>query len=119
MQYTPKPYTSKTQMKMSARVSNMGFIVEDDASFPPYFIDIFLIEFHLGIECDGHWSHKLRKSKDPQRDRFLMETYSLPIIRFPKMKDCTLEHVMDFINKWDDSVEERKQKNLDARSKIV
>lgn len=119
MQYIPKPFTSKMQMQMSAKISKMGFIVDDEVEFAPYTVDMVLPEPHVGIECDGHFSHKSRKSKDPQRDAFLLEKYGLPILRFVKVSQCNTQKVMDFINRWECDVEERKQRNLDARMNNV
>lgn len=50
--------------------------------FGPYTVDAYLPKYHLAFEADGEYWHSMlgRKEHDEERDRFLMENFSLPVI---------------------------------------
>lgn len=80
---------------------------ESEYSFPPYSVDIYLNEWHIGIEIDGP-THSTKK--DRMRDDVLREHYFLPIMRMPTnlRVDEILRKVEDFITKWAATGEQRK-----------
>lgn len=86
--------------------------------FPPYILDIYLPEWHLGIEVDGPYH---LKKHDKVRDQYLLERFGVIILRL-KMKiyrrDVNIgEEITDFIDTWAGSENDRKQKWLTLRSK--
>lgn len=59
-------------------VKEMGLKFTIEQEMPPYWIDVYLTEFHIGLEADGPYH---RHSKDSKRDEYLLEQYNLPILR--------------------------------------
>ena len=56
----------------------VGWDVEVETSFPPYFVDCYLPQFHVAVEADG-LAHS--RPKDAKRDADLMIDYALPVYR--------------------------------------
>ena len=80
-----------------------------EAIFPPYFIDCYDKDLHIGIEVDGEQHYR---SKDKRKDEVLWETYRLPIFRikvkkYKKDKQKIWNEFEDFVEEYSDDVEER------------
>lgn len=89
-------------------LSQMSIMYESESPFPPYSVDIYLGEFHAGLEIDGpHHSAK----KDGIRDANLLREYFLPVMHIPT--DLPVEDVkksvITFIELVAESTEERKK----------
>ena len=93
---------TEAHQKVSRRLERLGYSIMEEVPFPPYTIDIYIPDYHLGVEVDG--PHHQEK-KDRKRDNFLMETYELPIIRFNlKEKPSHLKKLMvEAVETWEDS----------------
>ena len=60
-----------------------GFeILIPEQSFGRYTVDVYLPDYHLALEADGEYWHRETKEYDEQRDAYLMEKFSLPVVRF-------------------------------------
>jgi len=55
--------------------------VEKYKKFGRYEVDAYLPKYHLAFEADGERWHQ-NKDRDIKRDAFLLENFSLPVIRF-------------------------------------
>jgi very-short-patch-repair endonuclease len=78
--------------------------------FPPYTVDVYLPEWHLGLEIDGPFH---QKSRDESRDKFIEVYFGLPILRFNVANGWVTrsrlkEEVTAFIEKHEATTEERK-----------
>jgi len=92
---------------------NIPCMVEVD--FPPYKIDIYIPDAHIGVEVDGpHHSEK----KDKKRDKYLMDTYNLPIIRLTmgqaKKAHSVKEIVQEKHDRWIWSAKDRFEEKKEA-----
>lgn len=68
---------------------------EPEMPFHPYHIDIYLTEWHIGVEIDGPFHNK---TADKRRDAELLERYGLPILRLDMAKSyMTQPEIMDAI----------------------
>jgi very-short-patch-repair endonuclease len=83
----------------------IGYVSEEP--FSPYAIDIYLPEWHLGIEVDGP-GHSPKK--DAYRDGFLCKEYFLPVLRLKAdiLLPDAIKKIEDFIVQWATTSEERK-----------
>jgi len=61
-------------------LDQMQISYESEVAFHPFSIDIYLGEFHAGLEIDGP-SHSPKK--DAARDARLLNEYFLPIMHIP------------------------------------
>ena len=79
MKSEPRKQDTKEQLTVASWVkeAGLGIILEED--FPPYIVDIYIPDLHLGIELDGPFH---MKKKDRNRDEYLRVEYNLPIWRF-------------------------------------
>ncbi|HEC64466.1 MAG TPA: hypothetical protein ENI23_04150 [bacterium] len=75
-------------------LENRGVELIEECPFPPYNIDLFLPDFHAGIEIDGPQHEKKR---DEERDEELLKVYELPIFRIKA------EHVK-FLERWEEEL---------------
>ena len=66
----------KTVLKF---LETRGLGVMEEIPLPPYTVDIYLPDFHVGIEVDGEDFHN--KKQDEKRDKILLADYKLPIYR--------------------------------------
>ncbi len=57
----------------------MGFLVEVEKFFEPYWVDCYLPDLHVAFEADGP-QHKNRR-KDTVRDDRILARFNCPIIR--------------------------------------
>ena len=84
----------------------LGF--QSEVGFKPYWVDIYISEWHLAIEVDGP-GHSPKK--DAARDSVLSEKYFLPVLRLKS--DETVERIMtaieDFIALWASTGDTRKR----------
>ena len=90
-------------------LGKMQISYESEAGFKPYSVDIYLHEWHIGIEIDGP-QHSPKK--DAVRDDYLREKYFLPIMRMPstglKAEEISWK-IEEFINQWAGTAPQRKQ----------
>ena len=88
-------------------LDGMSIMYESESPFPPYSVDIYLGEFHAGLEIDGP-QHSAKK--DGIRDANLLEKYFLPVMHMPI--DLSVEDVKksvtNFIELIAESTEVRK-----------
>ena len=58
-------------------LENSGLCIIEEQEFPPYTVDIYLPDVHLGVEVDGP-HHELKR--DARRDEQLLNDYLLPVL---------------------------------------
>jgi very-short-patch-repair endonuclease len=71
------------QMIINSYVKELGFSSDLEVEFPPYRVDIYVMSLHAVVEYDGNHTFK---SKDKRRDKFLMERYSLSVLRLTEFR---------------------------------
>ena len=95
-------------MKVIKRLERLGIQLMEEVRFPPYTVDIYIPSAHIAVEVDGP-HHK--KKKDEKRDKRLLDTYNLPVIRLTmgqaKKAHIVKETVLEAIDEWKDSAEDR------------
>lgn len=94
-------------------LGELGFDVEDELSVPPYSLDCYVRELHLGFEADGALYHSgpRKKQRDAQRDRDILNQYGIPILRLRdnELASSTVSSLIDgFIGVYAESAEERR-----------
>ena len=110
MGITSQDETSRTQphRRVERILDKMQIGYESEYSFYPYSVDIYIGEFHVGIEVDGP-QHSA--AKDRIRDDILRERYYLPILRLAST-GLSVEQIMhrveDMIITWAPTAEQRK-----------
>lgn len=85
----------------------IGF--DSEVGFSPYSVDIYISEWHLGVEVDGP-GHSPKK--DAERDAVLLEKYFLPVLRLKSDLPGTtvITKIEDFIILHAATGSERKQR---------
>jgi very-short-patch-repair endonuclease len=83
----------------------MGHTVRIESPFPPYFVDCYIKELHLGFEADGKPFHNPRK--DRERDNELLHAYDLRVLHLTEDelktkagKDEARKKIEEFIEKY-------------------
>ena len=79
MKSDPRKKDTSQQFLVAAWIREAGFGTTLEEDFPPYVVDVYIPDLHLGIELDG--PHHFRK-RDAIRDENLLSEYSLEIWRF-------------------------------------
>lgn len=83
------------------------YSVSSEFKIEPYTLDIYLSEFHVGVEVDGP-AHS--KPRDIKRDAFIWDNYAIPIFRV-KVKDIhdpeVLVELAEFCEEYSFSLAER------------
>ena len=79
MKSDPRKKDTPQQFLVAAWIREAGFGTTLEEDFPPYVVDVYIPDLHLGIELDG--PHHFRK-RDAIRDENLLSEYSLEIWRF-------------------------------------
>lgn len=90
-------------------LDQMAITYESEREFRPYSVDIYLPEWHLGIEIDGP-SHSA--TRDAKRDDFLMSKCHLPIMRIKAAGmdvNVIKKAVEEFIGDWYADSSQRKR----------
>ena len=103
-------FRSGPHKRVEQILSKIGLGYESEYSFSPFTIDIYLSEWHIGIEIDGPY-HSL--TKDKKRDKDLLEKYGLYLLHL-KTKDGQNKEeieiaILDFIDKHYEDSEQRKK----------
>ena len=105
-------------MRLLDLMTSLGLTVEEETSFPPYSVDVYLPELHVALEADGP-THQM--SKDEKRDLQLLAEYALPVYRLTgevlmkKRKEILSALLLEVLSKqWGSSVLERKQLAVSA-----
>ena len=71
---------SQPHRRVEKILDKMSISYESEVEFKPFSVDIYLGEFHAGLEIDGP-QHSA--AKDATRDARLLEQYFLPIMHIP------------------------------------
>lgn len=91
-------------------LTKMPISFMSEEQFPPYTVDIYLPEWHLGIEIDGPLHSK---SKDAVRDEYLEKYYYLPILRIDAklwIKEADIvKKITRFIEEMSEDAQDRKR----------
>lgn len=106
---------SKPHRQVEKHLQKIGLSYLSEKDFPPYIVDIYLPEWHIGIEIDGPFHSK---NKDKVRDKYLMIHYGLPVIRFglPEITFKNLEpKITAFIEEHEPTAWDRKELWLQTR----
>ena len=99
MKSEPRKKDTKQQFTVAAWVKEAGFGSSLEEDFPPYVVDIYISDLHLGIELDG--PHHFKK-RDQRRDEELLRDYGLVIWRHNndeivgKFKSSFIDNLMTF-----------------------
>jgi very-short-patch-repair endonuclease len=90
-------------------LDDMGISYMSEYDFPPYRVDVYLPEWHLGVEIDGPYHNKKR---DNVRDLWLFQWLGLKMLRIDavkwKSKDKLKLILLKFIEEQCGEAEERK-----------
>ena len=91
-------------------LEDLDLLVETEVEFPPKWVDCYLPDYHIAVEADGP-QHS--RSKDMDRDAYLMATYALPVYRLTDIQlrgDNALKAFCLALLKgdWADTVVERR-----------
>ena len=105
---TPRSEFTGGQLVLAKMIEELGFSVDMEVPFPPYRLDLYLLAQHLAIEFDG--AHSFR-NRDRKRDDYLMEHYSLPVLRIVDLtpKEEVQRKILHFVGQWTNSAKERKE----------
>ena len=99
MKNEPRKKDTKQQFTVAAWIKESGFGSSFEEDFPPYVVDIYISDLHLGIELDG--PHHFKK-RDQKRDEELFRDYGLVIWRYSnkeitgKFKSSFIKNLMQF-----------------------
>lgn len=113
MDQEPKTSLTRPHLNLLRFLEDLGYDVEIEKSFPPYWVDCYLTELHVAVEADGP-QHKNRQ-KDSTRDDYIMATYGCPVVRL--MSEELAGSYVDFLEalastviayQWAESVVDRK-----------
>lgn len=77
---------SSLECAMQQHFNKVGVVFETQKEFPPYFVDIWIPELNLAVECDGVYWHNLpgAREKERKRDRYLIARYKICVVRVPE-----------------------------------
>ena len=92
--------------KLISLLQKHQYIVESEVDLYPWKLDIYLPDYHVGVEVDGPQHGVKRESK---RDRDIFELYGIPIIRIKAQdvsEDC-LVLIAEFCDQYVFSFPER------------
>jgi very-short-patch-repair endonuclease len=102
-------FRSKPHRRIESILEEMNINFDSEKPFPPYSVDIYLPEWHLGIEADGPYHSK---NKDKGRDTWLNERFGLILLRIDVKiwhnKRYIQDKIIEFIENNSDSLTERK-----------
>ena len=111
MSITSQDETARSQphRRIERILNRMSIMYESEYPFPPYSVDIYLGEWHLGVEVDGP-AHS--PAKDARRDDVLREKYFLPVMHLKTSEALTVAEIMEqieeFIKQYAETAEQRK-----------
>lgn len=96
--------------KLERFLEEFGFKYESEYYFSPYTVDIYLPDWHIGIEVDGPYHSK---EKDAKRDNHLLKNYGLHILRVKTKNNVTKikfeSMILGFIDQHYEDSEQRKK----------
>jgi len=102
---------TKPHVKIIRMVRELKLSYKVEEPFGKYWIDVYLPEFHIGIEADGPYHFRKR---DEKRDKFLFDEYALPVLRIGHKEmgniksDREVKHrIIEFIEQWVMDLDER------------
>ena len=93
---------------------DMGFDVEDELSVPPFSLDCYLREIHLGFEADGELYHsgQSKRRRDAERDRVIFDHFGIKVLRVRERELAVPAEAEDiiqgFINEHAETTETRR-----------
>lgn len=103
---------TKPHLRLAEILASLGFRVLKEVNFGTFFIDCYTSEFHLGFEADGPYHSK---GKDKKRDKFLLESFKLPILRLKNdvlmakgEEENVKNTIMSFISSFSDKDEKER-----------
>ena len=99
---------TKPHRRVERILDKMQISYESEHGFYPYSVDIYVSEWHIGIEVDGP-QHSA--AKDRIRDEIIRERYFLPILRLSSVglsPQQITEKVEDFVVIWAQTAAQRK-----------
>lgn len=107
-----QPTTLTTPHKRLIRIVNeLELEHREEEQFGKYFIDVYLPEFHIGLEADGP---RHLRNYDNKRDKELMKEHFLPVMRIKDVEMGTSSKrenvktdIISFIEKWAETSRER------------
>ena len=107
-----KTTRTKPHLQLLSLLEALGLEVEEEKSFPPYFVDAYLPGLHVAFEADGP-THQAKP--DAKRDLRLLGKYALPVYRITSLvlalkRKEVLKVVVNLLltNQWKSSVVERR-----------
>lgn len=105
----PEIERTRPHRKVEKMLESVGINYLSEEGFPPYAVDIYLLEWHLAIEIDGPMHSP---NKDKTKDEHLQLLYRLPVFRIriseSMKKDTIIARITKFIEANCEDVEERK-----------
>jgi len=85
---------SKKEEHVGKLIEREEYGIEYNVRFGKYVVDIYIPEFHLGVEVDSPY-HTF-KTRDKKRDEYLLEECFLPICRVNNLTTA-LDNIRSFI----------------------
>lgn len=70
------------EAKVERCLQDLGIRYEWEQRFDRYWVDFFLPDYNLAIECDGTYWHRDKGEKDAERDAKIIEKHHIRIQRF-------------------------------------
>lgn len=67
---------TKGQLKLAKILNQLGFETTLEYRLGPYYVDVWVGELGVALEFEGP-IHGLRKKRDAERDKELLETYGV------------------------------------------
>ena len=88
--------------------------MEDEKSVPPYSLDCYVAELHLGFEADGGIYHSgpRKRAKDRERDWDILNQYGIHVLRLTDrelVSSMATTIIQQFIDENAESAETRRQ----------
>jgi hypothetical protein len=112
LQSEPKWTGTEGHQNLTQLLTELGFSVEEEVSFPPYTVDCYVESLHVAFEFDGpHHSQR----RDSKRDDQLLVWYALPVVRVTQLakEDMLRELAVAGLECWKPSADIRR--NIDGK----
>lgn len=91
-------------------LNRLGLEIDVEVQVRQYSLDCYCYNLHVGFEADTKTTHM--KGRDRKRDKWIMDNYQIPILRIDvgehKDRRALEVKVLEFIEKWADTAEERR-----------
>jgi very-short-patch-repair endonuclease len=107
---------SRLEGYVARRVVELGYRVHMNTFFYKHEVDIYLPDFHIGIEVNGP-QHELKIAGDRSKAEILFSDYALPILvvdytevdsKMPQLPPEVKNRIITFVQTWSATSDKRK-----------